>query len=99
MTDRDHPPAEQLSPAAEGDEKQRVGAVFWVTIAITAAFVAWGAFALTSFTAVLGAVVGFITTNLGWAYMLITSFFLVFVIYLACSRYGDIKLGAPDDKP
>ena len=99
MTDRDHPHAEQLSHAAEGDEKQRVGAVFWVTIAITAAFVAWGAFALTSFTAVLGAVVGFITTNLGWAYMLITSFFLVFVIYLACSRYGDIKLGAPDDKP
>jgi glycine betaine transporter len=99
MADRDHPHAEQLSHAAEGDEEQRVGAVFWVTIAITAAFVAWGAFALTSFTAVLGAVVGFITTNLGWAYMLITSFFLVFVIYLACSRYGDIKLGAPDDKP
>ncbi len=100
MTDRDHSPVEQPSgAAAEGDEKQRVGAVFWVTIAITAAFVAWGAFALTSFTAVLGAVVGFITTNLGWAYMLITSFFLVFVIYLACSRYGDIKLGAPDDKP
>jgi len=57
MTDRDHPHAEQLSHAAVGDEKQRVGAVFWVTIAITAAFVAWGAFALTSFTAVLGAVV------------------------------------------
>ncbi len=99
MTDRDHPLAEQLSGTGRGDDTQRLGAVFWVTIAITAAFVAWGAFSLTSFTNVLGAVVGFITTNLGWAYMLITSFFLVFVIYLACSRYGNIKLGAPDDKP
>jgi glycine betaine transporter len=31
--------------------------------------------------------------------MLITTFFLVFVIYLAFSRYGKIKLGGPDDEP
>ena len=98
MTD-DHSPVEQRSGAAGGDDAQRVGAVFWVTIAITLAFVLWGVLSLQSFTDVLGAVVGFITRNLGWAYMLITSFFLVFVIFLACSRYGKIKLGGPDDKP
>src|ERR687894_791550 len=96
----DHSPVEQRSGAEGGDDaQQRVGAVFWVTIAITLAFVLWGVLSLQSFTDVLGAVVGFITRNLGWAYMLITSFFLVFVIFLACSRYGKIKLGGPDDKP
>src|SRR3712207_9095230 len=30
---------------------------------------------------------------------LFRSFFLVFIIYLAFSRYGKIKLGAPDDEP
>src|SRR5215218_5834142 len=96
----DHSPVEERSGADGGDDaQQRVGAVFWVTIAITLAFVLWGVLALQSFSDVLGAVVGFITRNLGWAYMLITSFFLVFIIFLACSRYGKIKLGGPDDKP
>jgi glycine betaine transporter len=99
MTDREHPPVELRAGADGRDDAQRIGAVFWVTIAITMAFVLWGVLSLESFTDVLGAVVGFITRNLGWAYMLITSFFLVFIIFLACSRYGKIKLGEPDDKP
>ncbi len=91
--------AERAGTRGEGDEAQRLGAVFWVTVAISAAFVLWGLISIDSFTSVLAAVVGFITTNLGWVYMLITTFFLVFVIYLAFSRYGKIKLGAPDDEP
>jgi glycine betaine transporter len=73
--------------------------VFWVTVAISAAFCLWGVFALDSFSTVLAAVVGWITSGLGWVYMLITTFFLVFVIYLAFSRYGKIKLGQPGDEP
>ena len=76
-----------------------MGSVFWVTVAISAAFVLWGALFTGSFTAVLAAVVGFITDGLGWVYMLITTFFLGFAVYLAFSRYGKIKLGQPDDKP
>jgi glycine betaine transporter len=73
--------------------------VFWVTVAISAAFCLWGVFALDSFSSVLTAVVGWITSGLGWVYMLITTFFLVFVIYLAFSRYGKIKLGRDEDEP
>jgi glycine betaine transporter len=90
---------ERAGTRVEGDEAHRLGVVFWATVAISAAFVLWGVLSIDSFTSVLGAVVGFITTNLGWVYMLITTFFLVFVIYLAFSRYGKIKLGAPDDEP
>ena len=111
MTDSEHPvagndpvveehsPVEQRTRAGGGDSAGRVGVVFWVTVAITVAFVLWAVIDLESFSAVLSAIVAFITTNLGWAYMLITSFFLVFVLFLAFSKYGKIKLGAPDDKP
>ncbi len=84
---------------ADGQEVQRLGTVFWVTIAISAAFCLWGVVALDSFSSVLAAIVGWITTDLGWVYMLITTFFLFFVVYLAFSRYGKIKLGQPDDEP
>ena len=38
-------------------------------------------------------------TNLGWLYLLGTSFLLVTLFILACGRLGDIKLGRPEDKP
>ncbi len=91
--------AERAGTRVGNDEVQRLGAVFWVTIAISAAFCLWGVFALDSFSSVLAAVVGFITTDLGWVYMLITTFFLVFVVWLAFSRYGKIKLGRDEDEP
>jgi glycine betaine transporter len=84
----------------EGSEApQQLGMVFWVTVAISAAFVLWGVLFTDNFTSTLATVVGWITEGLGWLYMLITTFFLAFVIYLAFSRYGKIKLGQPDDQP
>ncbi|MGH3088429.1 MAG: BCCT family transporter [Rubrobacteraceae bacterium] len=82
-----------------GEQAQKLGVVFWVTVAISAAFVLWGAFFTDSFTVALTAVVGGITTGLGWVYMLIATFFLVFVIWLAFSRYGKITLGRPGERP
>jgi glycine betaine transporter len=51
------------------------------------------------FGSALATVVGYITDYLGWMYMLMTSFFLGFAIWLALSRYGKIRLGRPDDRP
>jgi glycine betaine transporter len=90
---------EREASRAGDDQAQRLGAVFWVTVAISAAFVLWGVLFTDNFTATLATVVGWITQGLGWVYMLITTFFLAFVIYLAFSRYGKIKLGGPDDEP
>src|SRR5690606_16959272 len=40
-----------------------------------------------------------ISTYFGWFYILATSFFLVFALYLMVSRYGRIKLGPDDATP
>ena len=59
----------------------------------------WGVLFTENFTSTTQTIVGGITSGLGWLYMLITTFFLAFVVYLAFSRYGKIKLGQPDDEP
>src|SRR5699024_10747719 len=37
--------------------------------------------------------------NFGWFYLISASVILLFVIYLAFSKYGHIKLGKDDDEP
>ncbi len=91
--------SEEASRPGGEQEAQRLGTVFYVTVAISAAFVLWGVLFTENFTGALQTIVGWITDGLGWLYMLITTFFLLFIVYLALSRYGKIKLGQPDDKP
>ena len=38
-------------------------------------------------------------TNLGWFYVLGVTFFLIFLLYLAVSRFGRVKLGPDDEEP
>jgi glycine betaine transporter len=78
---------------------QQFGAVFYVAVAISAVFVLAGVFFTEPFGTALATVVGYITDYLGWLYMLMTSFFLGFAVWIALSRYGKIRLGKPDDKP
>ena len=49
-----------------------------------------------NFASATAAVVGWITGGLGWLYMLITTFFLAFVVYLAFSKQmKEIMAGPP----
>ena len=41
----------------------------------------------------------FLVTNFGWFYMGVVAVFFFFIIYLAFSRYGNIKLGPDDSEP
>ncbi len=100
MTDRRSAPSPTRPPAKPaGERASGLGVVFWTTIAITAAFIALGALFTDPFGKALGGASNFVITNLGWAYLLITMFFLVFAVYLAFSRFGRIRLGGPDEEP
>jgi len=73
--------------------------VFGVSLGISMLFVLWGVFFTDNLSAVASAVLGFLIDAFGWVFILATFAFLVFVIFLAFSRYGRIKLGADDDEP
>src|SRR5699024_7320747 len=64
-----------------------------------ALFVLWGMSSPSSLQFVAENSLDWLLTNFGWFYMLITAFFVLFVIVLAISPFGKMKLGRPDDEP
>lgn len=73
--------------------------VFYISALFIALFVLWGVFSPGSLSRVAGNALEWMITNFGWFYMLITAFFVLFVIVLAISPYGNIRLGKPEDRP
>jgi choline-glycine betaine transporter len=67
--------------------------VFGVSISISMLFVLWGVFFTGNLSAVASAVLGFLIDAFGWVFILAAFAFLVFVIFLAFSRYGRISRG------
>ena len=47
----------------------------------------------------LGAGLGWVVHNMGWLFSLVASGFVLFVIWLAASKYGRIPLGRDDEEP
>ena len=89
---------ERLQEEAQRTTSQ-IGVVFYVAAALSLAFVFWVVFLPTNFDSATRAMLGFVVQNLSWLYMIMATFFLAFVIVLAISRYGKIKLGKEDDEP
>ena len=46
-----------------------------------------------------GAVQSFISGTLGWFMILAVTFFLLFTLYIAISKLGNVRLGGPDARP
>jgi len=45
------------------------------------------------------AAVNWVSSTFGWYYMLAATLYIVFVLFMACSRFGAIKLGPEQSKP
>jgi glycine betaine transporter len=73
--------------------------VFYVSLAVSVAFVLWGVFFTESLTATTNAVLDYVLENFAWLYLISTTLFLFFVAYLAFSRYGKVRLGRDDERP
>ncbi|MFE3442848.1 BCCT family transporter [Nocardia sp. NPDC059180] len=83
------------SPAKPGLDRL----VFGVTALGSLAFVAWGVIDRTSLATAAGNAQSWVISNTGWLFVLIATVFVVYVIWLAASRYGKIPLGADGEKP
>jgi choline/carnitine/betaine transport len=73
--------------------------VFGVTAAIAIAFVLWGFLSTDTLATASGSGLSWVVHNTGWLFALVASGFVVFVIWLAASRYGTIPLGRDDEEP
>lgn len=63
------------------------------------AIVLWGIVAPAHLGAMFDGALATITRNFGWAYLWLVLGLVVMAVVLACSRYGNLKLGAEDEEP
>ena len=61
--------------------------------------VLWGIVAPASLGAMFDLALATITRNFGWFYLWVVLALVVFALFLAFSRYGNLKLGNEDDEP
>ncbi len=73
--------------------------VFVGSALVVVAFLLWGVLAPGNVSSVSGSTLTFITTNFEWLYIFGATGFVVFVAWLALSRYGSVKLGPNDSTP
>jgi choline/glycine/proline betaine transport protein len=73
--------------------------VFIPATLVILAFVIAGTFFTDQLASAFEATQTFVAENLGWFYILPINLFLIFVVWLALSRFGGIKLGPDDAEP
>ncbi|MCA0148222.1 MULTISPECIES: BCCT family transporter [Rossellomorea] len=78
---------------------KRISNVFWITVILVAASVAYGAIAPNSFETVTAKMQTFITSTFGWYYLILVTVIVIFCVFLIFSPMGTIRLGKPDEKP
>jgi glycine betaine transporter len=79
--------------------KKQTNTVFIVSLIISVLFIIIGFLYPAEFKVKATAVQNFLQDKFGWFYLLSATSFLLFVLFLAFSKYGKIKLGEPDSKP
>ncbi|WP_084760904.1 BCCT family transporter [Nocardia mangyaensis] len=92
--------AAEPAVASRSRGKPRLDLLVFSATAIGAlAFVAWGVLDDEGLASAASSAQKWVITNTGWLFVLVATAFVVFVIWLAVSRYGRIPLGADDEKP
>lgn len=73
--------------------------VFTVCVLLSALIIILGSIFASELGRISGIIMNFVSHNFGWLYLAFVFFLCVFLIWLAFSKYGNIKLGSPTDKP
>ena len=81
------------------DKKLFLNPVFIVSTAVIIILVILGAVTPIQFGEVAGSLFSFTTLNFGWFYLLAIFIITLFLIVIAISKYGSIRLGADNDRP
>jgi choline/glycine/proline betaine transport protein len=78
---------------------QTIPGIFFTSAGIAALFVALAVPFDQQVAGSFGVLTGWVARNLGWFYILAVSSLLIFLLALAASRYGTIRLGGDGSRP
>ncbi|MFH0412353.1 BCCT family transporter [Corynebacterium sp. L4756] len=103
MLETDFDPSQHKEEEVELAADKKDAKIDWTITGIAgvlvAAVVIWGLAFRENFAEVSGNALSFVVDNFGWAFVLFTAVFVVFVICIAASKFGTIKLGAINEEP
>lgn len=94
--------AEMLNNGARPNRPRRIAInppVFFVSAGLVLAFALFGAVFAKQAGQLFTALQAVIVEDFGWFYIASVAGFLMFVLFLMLSRYGDVKLGPDDSEP
>ncbi|ASE12067.1 choline BCCT transporter BetT [Kocuria rhizophila] len=108
MSESSTPPTPTAEPSAAGSSsadaaaKARLPVNWRVLIAAATVIVVLSAWAITApeqADAVIGGVVGWVASRLGWFYILTATLVIAFVVMVAASRGGKVRMGPDHARP
>ena len=92
-------PEESVESEADAEDAPINWGIVVPLAVIVAAIVGWGLGAPDNFSNFADTAFGWVIDNLGWAFVLGGTVFVAFVITIAVSGYGRIRLGSADERP
>ena len=82
-----------------GDKEGTDWMVFGSAGAIALGFIAWGLISATSLGAVASTALDWVMENCSWLFVISATVFTIFVLVVAFTKFGRIKLGKDDEEP
>ena len=73
--------------------------IFGVTAVLAIGFVVWGLLSPTTMSSGSSTALGWVMDSMGWAFILSSTCFVLFAVWLAASRFGSIPLGHDNERP
>ncbi|MCK8168125.1 BCCT family transporter, partial [Erwinia amylovora] len=84
----------------EKPQKDRINPVVFYTSAVLILLFSLTTILFTEFSdRWINRTLNWVSNTFGWYYLLAATLYIVFVIFMACSRFGSIKLGPEQSKP
>ncbi len=90
---------EPVELAAESDDATISWPVIIPALMFILAIVVWGLGWPQHFESVANFAFGGVLSKFGWAFVLLTTIFVIFVLVIAASKFGSIRLGSPEERP
>lgn len=79
--------------------KKTYNPVFVISLIISLGLTLFAIFFKQTFSDFSNALFSGITENFAWMYLLVMLLFVLFVLGIACTKYGNLRLGADDSRP
>ncbi|MBS5111149.1 MAG: BCCT family transporter [Coprobacillus cateniformis] len=73
--------------------------VFIISVAIAILVIVYGYVYSSSLVSVSDSIMSWVSNNFGWLYILSVFGFIIFLAFIAISKWGNVKLGKDDDIP